>query len=691
MKLSKAEVDAIIAASPRTFVPFNKLVLSEDYQARTGGSTPKLSIAELAASIKESGVLQNLVVVEGARGRYEVCAGGRRLEALALLVTRNDIADNYPVPVLIVPADKALIASIAENCFHIPMHPADEFVAFAKLIGQGKSVEDVAAAFGVTPLVVKRRMKLATVSPTLMVLFRDDKISLDCLMVLASVDDHEKQEQAWANLPSWNRHADYLRQLLTRGEIESDRHPVAKYVTVKAYEKAGGPSRRDLFSDDDKKVYLLDAALLEKLAIEKLQRTAKQVLAEGWKWVDVRTRYVYDEYVKYGEMRKAKRPPTEQEAAELASLQAQVAERHHRMEELADQDGNEDEFYKLEQEAEALGAQVDAIEAALVVWPAELMAQAGCVVYVGDNAAPAVRYGLVRPEDRSDMAQAAREAGSTEGAGGESLVSLPAAKTRPVHSERLVRSLTAHRVAAIQAELLSRPEVAIAALTAQLAAKLVLDGYRRLYGSGDPLTINATDTHGTLRTEAEDMEAGAAWQQLEAERQAWASLLPEDVDAILPWVLEQSNATVVRLLTFLIATSVTGVYGVEPDQQSTDGIAAALGLDMTKWWMATGPSYFNHVSKARILEVVTEAAGANAASPLQALKKDAAVSGAEQALAGVAWLPGVLRNREPAHADAPLEDTGPDAIPMAADDAPAARGSRRGGIDVLLIPEVLTE
>ncbi|WP_407277552.1 ParB/Srx family N-terminal domain-containing protein [Aromatoleum evansii] len=115
MKLSKAEVDAIIAASPRTFVPFNKLVLSEDYQARTGGSTPKLSIAELASSIKESGVLQNLVVVEGARGRYEVCAGGRRLEALALLVSRNDIADNYPVPVLIVPADKALIASLAEN------------------------------------------------------------------------------------------------------------------------------------------------------------------------------------------------------------------------------------------------------------------------------------------------------------------------------------------------------------------------------------------------------------------------------------------------------------------------------------------------------------------------------------------------------------------------------------------------
>ena len=93
---------------------------------------------------------------------------------------------------------------------------------------------------------------------------------------------------------------------------------------------------------------------------------------------------------------------------------------------------------------------------------------------------------------------------------------------------------------------------------------------------------------------------------------------------------------------------------------------------MTKWWKASGPSYFNHVSKARILEVVTEAAGANAASPLQALKKDAAVSGAEQALAGVAWLPGVLRNREPLHADAASDDTGPGAIPMADDDVAVA-------------------
>ena len=40
MKLSKAEIDAIIAASPRTTVPFNKLVLSETCQVRPTAPSP---------------------------------------------------------------------------------------------------------------------------------------------------------------------------------------------------------------------------------------------------------------------------------------------------------------------------------------------------------------------------------------------------------------------------------------------------------------------------------------------------------------------------------------------------------------------------------------------------------------------------------------------------------------------------
>ena len=654
MKFSKAEIDAVIAASPRTTVPFNKLVLSPGYQARPPGTVSKMSVAELAASIKANDLFHNLIVVKGARGLHEVCAGGRRLEALTLLVNSGDLPENYPVPVMVVPADKALMASLVENVQREPLHPADELVGFTRLVAEGKSVEDVAAAFGVTPLVVKRRLKLAAVSPGLMAQFRDGQIGLDCLMVLASVDDHEKQEQTWAHLPSWNRSAEHLRRLLTQGEIESDKDPVARFVTIRAYEDAGGALRRDLFSDDERMAYLLDAALLERLAIEKLGTKGKEFIAQGWKWVELRARYALDEFVKCGELRKARREPTEEEAAVIESLETKLATLHEQMEALADQDGDEDEFAKLEGDEEALQAQIKVLKEALCVWPAELMAQAGCVVFVGRNGKLEVKCGLIRPEDRSGMVDAAKGAANQAGEAG-TLVSLPVAMTRPVHAEKLMRRLTAHRVAAVQAELLSRPDVALAAITAQLAVKLMKDGFRCFRGGDDALTISATDTHDALRREAEDMADGPAWKAMDAERGFWVEQLPDAGPAVFAWVMRQDRVTVTRLLTFLVASSVTGVCGIERDTQSSDALAEALDLDMRKWWSATAASYFEHVSKARVLAVVTEAAGADAARPLASLKKDAVVAGAERTLAGLGWLPAMLRTRSSVPAREPLD------------------------------------
>lgn len=640
MKLSKQELEAVIAASPRSFVPFNKLVLSPTYQARP--ENPALPLTELAASIEAAGLLHNLIVVRGARGVHEVCAGGRRLRAMALLVEQGRWAENQPVPVLVVPAEQALMASLIENVEREALNPADEFAAFARLIDGGRSVEDVAAAFGVTPQVVKRRLKLAAASPALLTLFREGGIGLDCLMVLASVDDTARQEQLWQQLPEWNRSADQLRRLLTRGEVESDRDGVAIFVTVAAYEAAGGPLRRDLFSDDGK-AYLQDAALLERLALDKLKQPACEVASEGWKWVDVRARYVYEDYVRHGEVRRARRAPNADEAARHAQLEADLETLHARMEALSDDDGDESEYAALEADDERLQAELSAIDEALAAFPADLMAQAGCVVFVGSRGTVEVKRGLVRPEDRDAVVQAARQAPSGEPTTGTALVSLPKGGARAVHSEKLMRSLTAHRVAAIQAELLLRPDVALAALTAHLAVKLLKDGFHRYRGGDDALTISASETHEGLRRESADMAEAEAWKLMEQTRVEWTSRLPADGAALLPWLLAQERSTVIGLLTFLVAASITGVEGTERERQSTDALAQALALDMRRWWKASAASYFNHVSKATTLAAVTEAAGANAAAPLAGLKKDGAAAGAEQALSAAGWLPRCLR------------------------------------------------
>ena len=92
--------------------------------------------------------------------------------------------------------------------------------------------------------------------------------------------------------------------MLTRGEIEIGRRPAGPLRHRRGLREGRRTLRRDLFSDDDRKAYLLDPALLERLAADKLGKRAKQLLAEGWKWVDIRPRFAYDEYVKHGELRK---------------------------------------------------------------------------------------------------------------------------------------------------------------------------------------------------------------------------------------------------------------------------------------------------------------------------------------------------------------------------------------------------
>ena len=56
--------------------------------------------------------------------------------------------------------------------------PADQFEAFAALVAEGRSIEDIAADFSVTPLVVQRRLKLANVSPRLLADYRAEAVSL---------------------------------------------------------------------------------------------------------------------------------------------------------------------------------------------------------------------------------------------------------------------------------------------------------------------------------------------------------------------------------------------------------------------------------------------------------------------------------------------------------------------------------
>jgi ParB family chromosome partitioning protein len=266
-------------------VPLSRLVLSPTGR-NVRKTTPRMSIPQLAASIQRVGLLQNLIVIPAADGlHYEVVAGGRRLAALKLLAKKHRIAKDWQVPCLQVADGTARTASLTENVQREAMHPADQFEAFAALVAEGRPIEDIAADFSVTPLVVQRRLKLANVSPRLIDDYRADAVTLDQLMALAITDDHAAQEAAFYDAPQWQRNPSALRERLTEREIGAS-HPLVRFVGLDACEAAGGGIRRDLFAEGDAGVYVSDTAMLETLVREKLTGMADTIRAEGWAWVD---------------------------------------------------------------------------------------------------------------------------------------------------------------------------------------------------------------------------------------------------------------------------------------------------------------------------------------------------------------------------------------------------------------------
>ena len=131
------------------------------------------------------------------------------------------------------------------------------------LIDKGMAAADVAARFGVTETVVVKRMKLARVSPVILKAYRDGKITLECLIAFAATDDHARQEKFWKTGPSWVKtNARAIRDHLTAHETDAGDRRV-RLVTLKAYEKAGGTIRRDLFAAGDDGIFIDNVELPE--------------------------------------------------------------------------------------------------------------------------------------------------------------------------------------------------------------------------------------------------------------------------------------------------------------------------------------------------------------------------------------------------------------------------------------------
>lgn len=592
-------------------------------------------LEELAASIDAQGLLQNLTVVETyikGRGKkvvkYAVVAGARRLAALQLLIERGQLKPTHEVPCLLVEQDEAVELSLAENSARTDMHPADRFEAFKALVDAGKPVDDIAARFGCASTTVTKLLKLANVAPSFIALYRADGITLGSLQALALTDDHARQKAVWNGLPSHHRHEHAIRRMLTDDKLPStDR--LAKFIGLKAYEKAGGAVVRDLFGDH---CYLADVDLVHQLVAAKLETAQAKVRKEGWAWCQAFDETPSrDSLAKFGRVRPRLRPATPDEQAKIDALrtEAETLDAEYQALDVSSDDGGErgDQIDERQQAIEEELAEIDATREE--VDPAQ-QAVAGCVIYIDDYSGKLkTERNLLKPEDarRLQHDAAADAGGSTTAppidAGGD-----------PVSMQA---RLAAHRTCALQVELARRPATALVAIVHALASTVF---YQRGYAGA--INVHGTRPSLTGQGGAPDIAGSAPDLAMQAMAGHWTALLPPDDDhgRLFAHLQTMPTETLLELLAYLSATYVRG--GINDDSGL---LGATVALDMHAWWTPTAAAYFGALQKSRILDCIAEITGAPPSPDVAKMKKAALAAHAESLVeaGGWTWLPPTLR------------------------------------------------
>ena len=136
-------------------------------------SFDEASLAELADSIREHGIIQPLTVRKLASGYYQIIAGERRWRAAR-------IAGLQEVPVIVIEADDRKAAELAmiENLQREDLNPMEEAAGFQSLIETyHMTQEEAARQVGKSRSAVTNSLRLLSLTPAVRQLVEEGKLS----------------------------------------------------------------------------------------------------------------------------------------------------------------------------------------------------------------------------------------------------------------------------------------------------------------------------------------------------------------------------------------------------------------------------------------------------------------------------------------------------------------------------------
>ena len=190
------------------------------------------ALEELAASIKEHGVLQPLSV-RRVDGGYELISGERRLRA-------SKLAGLAEVPCILVNVDSegSSLLALVENLQRRDLDFVEEAAALARLIRTfGLSQEEAAKRIGKSQSAVANKLRLLRLSPDVLTLLRDSGCTERHARALLRLEDEESQLAAVRyvveNQLTVAKTEEYVESLLTAAPAPAPKKPRTPMFVIK--------------------------------------------------------------------------------------------------------------------------------------------------------------------------------------------------------------------------------------------------------------------------------------------------------------------------------------------------------------------------------------------------------------------------------------------------------------------------
>lgn len=249
-------------------------------------------IADLAASVKDKGVLEPLLVRahKTSEGKFEIIVGERRYRASK----KAGLAD---VPCIIRELDDQQVVEIqiVENMQRQDLQPLEEAQGYQLLHEKHNySYDDLALKIGKSKAYVYGRLNLLKLSSKVQKALGKGEIKLAFALELIRVADHKAQDELlgdmlpdWGGSPDINTVAELKRQIENRYLLEL-KHAPFNTKDAELCPKAGACSvcpkrtgnQTGLF-EDDKKDICLDFKCYQLKVDTQAQKLVKRFKAEG--------------------------------------------------------------------------------------------------------------------------------------------------------------------------------------------------------------------------------------------------------------------------------------------------------------------------------------------------------------------------------------------------------------------------